>query len=286
MKRFINFLLRTYLFISSASFCLVLATYLLSGQPLKITAVSVLAFFCTLLIYNLHKVSNLFNEISFSVRFLLTQFKKISFLTKTMIIISLIGILSTIFFIQAKTLLCLFPLALLTLAYSIPFIKVNGKRKRLREILFVKIMSLSLVWAFATVWLPLVDCGVNIFSKSSLAIFTERFLFMYAICVPFEIRDMEQEKKWGIKTMPQEIGVNASKISALIALLVFIALCYFQFENSMDNSKHIFFLPLFLSAAAAFGLILFSNEKRGSYYFRIFIDGTMQLQFILLLLFR
>ena len=45
-------------------------------------------------------------------------------------------------------------------------------------------------------------------------------------------------------------------------------------------------LILLIAAGVAAFLILFSDQHRSKYYFRIFVDGTMQLQFILLILFK
>ena len=199
--------------------------------------------------------------------------------------ISLIGIIISGLFIQPKTLLCFIPLALITLAYSVPVLKVKGKKKRLREIFLVKITTLALVWSFTTVTLPMIDNGIDLFTKSSVALFIQRFLFMFAICIPFEIRDMEQEKKWSNTTLPIYIGVKGSKLIGLLSLLIFIILVYLQFGKSLDEMNNNFALPLYCSAVAASLLIIFSSQHRSKYYCRIFVDGTMQLQFILLLLF-
>ncbi len=283
VRKIVDFLLSTYLFIASASACLVWTTYMLTGQKLQLTAISILVFFSTLLIYNFHKVSTLLVRISFSPNVVLKQFEKISSLTKVMIAISVVGILVSAFFLATKTLLFLLPIAAITFAYSVPVLKVRGTKKRLREIVIIKVTTLALIWSLTTATLPMLDRGLNIFTASSVLIFAERFLFMFAICIPFEIRDMKQEKLRGNLTLPQVVGEQTSKTGGIILLLLFAVLVYFQFGNAMQQSIA---FPLYLSAFVASILILFSNESRSNYYFRIFIDGTMQLQFLLLILFR
>jgi len=203
-----------------------------------------------------------------------------------MIVIALAGLLFSATWVEPKILFTLFPIALITLAYSVPVILLRGKKKRLREIFLVKITTLSLIWCLATVTLPMIENGTTLFSLSSLLIFIERFLFMFAICVPFEIRDMEQEKIRGNITLPQRIGIKMCKVTGLVAILIFMILVCVQFGISTTHSTHLFALPLCASGIVAAFLILFSDQHRSKYYFRIFVDGTMQLQFILLLLFN
>jgi len=284
IRNIADFLLSTYLFIASAAACFVLTTFLLTNRPVHINAVTLLVFFSTLLIYNFHRVSALFSNFVFSFPNLFIRLKKFPLSTKIMSITGIAGILCSSWFLSITTLLTLVPVALITFAYSVPVVKVKGKRKRLREVFIVKITSLSLVWCLSTVTLPMIDSGISITSHSSLAIFAERFLFMFAICVPFEIRDIEVEKKWCNVTLPILIGVNRSKQIGLLALLIFIMLVYFQFGSSAEHINA-FVIPQFISALVAGLLLVFSTWHRNNYYFRIFVDGTMQLQFILLILF-
>ena len=188
-----DFLLSTYLFIASAAACLVLETTILLTGKLQFTATSMLVFFSTILIYNFHRVSALFSDRFFSLPAFLDRSKKIPLSIKIMTGIALAGILISVTFVNIKTMFIILPLALLTFAYSVPLMKVKGEIKRLRELFLVKITTLAFVWSIATVTLPMVDSGINALSESAIAIFTERFLFMFAICVPFEIRDLDQE---------------------------------------------------------------------------------------------
>jgi hypothetical protein len=283
IRLIVDFFLATYLFIASASVSLILVTYIQTGQILKVTAISAVAFFSTLLVYNFHKVSTLLVKISFSPKIIHRQFEKISPLTKTMIAISVTGIAASALFLKPATLLIFFLIAIITLAYSVPVVRIKGTRKRLREIVIAKITTLAFIWSLSTVTLPMLDAGLNIYSASSVMTFAERFLFMFAICIPFEIRDMTQERIRGNLTLPQFVGLKSSKILGLVMLVLFCVLVYFHDGNPMQSSDA---NALYLSAFIAGLLIFFSHEKRSSYYFRVFVDGTMQLQFLLLILFR
>src|SRR4051812_45505978 len=95
----LDFLLATYLFIATASACLVSVTYILAGQKLQLSAITFAVFFSTLFIYNFHKVSTLLVRISFSPAIVLKQFESISSLTKTMILISITGLAASSLFL-------------------------------------------------------------------------------------------------------------------------------------------------------------------------------------------
>jgi 4-hydroxybenzoate polyprenyltransferase len=275
-----DFLLATYLFIASAAACLVLNTYLLLDLSPMLTPLVALVFFSTMLFYNFHKVSALFSGSSFSLSWALKQFNAFNTMTKISKVAAFIGILCSIWFVQTTTLFAFIPLAAITVTYSVPLIKIQGKKKRLREIFIVKITFLSIIWTFITVTLPLIDLHLSVTSANAILLFIERFLFIFAICIPFEIRDMEQEKQWNIITLPQRTGINGSKLIGILALIIFDLLAYFQFQNRLK-----LFFPLIISAFIAMVLVAFTYQRRNKYYFRIFVDGTMQLQFILVTLF-
>ncbi|MCX6291241.1 MAG: UbiA family prenyltransferase [Bacteroidetes bacterium] len=288
VKKIADFLLSSHLFIASAAACLVEVTYASVHSGLRISALTVLVFSSTLLIYNFHKISRFFPHLSFSPTENISRLKNIPALTKTMLVVSTAGIALSSFFIQWKIIALFLPLSFITFAYSIPFLQIGNKKKRLREIFLVKISTVAIVWSITTVIFPLMDCGEDPFTGSSLLFFAERFLFVLAICIPFEIRDMEQEIRWGNVTLPVRVGVRKSKAFALVALAMFVFLVHLRSPAMLPlfRPENYFPVSMYASAVAAAALILFSNAQRDPYYFRIFVDGTMHLQLIFILLFK
>jgi len=119
-------------------------------------------------------------------------------------------------------------------------------------------------------------------------LFAERFFFIFALCIPFEIRDMAQEHRWGNITLPMVVGIRQSKFIGLLVLLLFIFLVYIHssYMESITGLKNYFDIPLYISAVITAFLIWFSKPTGSKYYFRLFVDGSMQLQFLLVLLFN
>ena len=184
--------------------------------------------------------------------------------------------------------LAFFVAGLLTYAYSIPLIRRNRKFIRVREITYLKVFTVALGWSLATVLIPLIPMMSSLSATEIVILFLRRFLFIYAITIPFEIRDMERERRFGNRSLPMIYGVKVMKATGIFILLLFCLLSsvhekYFLFD--LAGRKSIFY-PLLISAVAAAILILFSSDRWSNWYYKFWTDGTMILQLVLLLLFN
>ena len=166
-------------------------------------------------------------------------------------------------------------------------IKMKGQFIRMREITYLKVFTVAFGWTFITVVIPLLPVLGSISGKELAIIILRRFLFIYAITIPFEIRDMERERRFGNISLPMIYGIRKMKAVGIIMLVLFCILSavqekYFLFD--VASRKPIFF-PLLASAATAAFLIVFASDKKTNWYYKFWTDGTMILQFLLLLLF-
>ena len=91
------------------------------------------------------------------------------------------------------------------------------KGKNLRDIPGIKIYLIAFVWVVICVIMPfLLDSNIDYTSLSILS--TSLFLFMVAITIPFDIRDIKLDDS-SKKTIPQLIGIHKS-VYLSIGLLV------------------------------------------------------------------
>ena len=103
----------------------------------------------------------------------------------------------------------------------------------------------------------------------------ERFLFVFAITIPFDIRDMQADTRQRLKTIPLLIGKKNSMIVANTALILFLAVCVLHY-----NSFALIWLNCAFSLSAV-STLFFMNNKRlqaTQYYHYGILDGTMLLQ--------
>jgi 4-hydroxybenzoate polyprenyltransferase len=109
----------------------------------------------------------------------------------------------------------------------------------------------------------------------------ERCLFVFAITVPFDIRDMEGDKKSGLKTLPLMIGEKRARNLAIYALILFMGISsihYYFFSFKIG-----FILAFFISGISTIIFIKSEGIKDIKHYHYGILDGTMILQAVLVI---
>ncbi len=178
----------------------------------------------------------------------------------------------------ASQLLLLF-LAMITLLYSLPLFRKNGKQVRLRDIGLFKIFLIVFTWTLSTVALPAVHYGKSLVEPSILLQLLERAAYILAITLPFDIRDMEYDKHVNLKTIPILIGIPRTLFLAqlLIGGCSFLAILNLVFPPAYPTN-----IPLFISYLLAWWLIRQTHTKQPDYFYTGYLDGTMLVMGILL----
>lgn len=164
---------------------------------------------------------------------------------------------------QLGSFLLLLPLVTISVLYAVRFFKA----KNLRELPYVKIHLIAFVWMSASVLLPSISCNKTTLDSILFAI--SIYFYILAITIPFDIRDLGFDKNEQ-KTLPQLIGVNKSKLLALVCILISFLL--FFTVNAYQST-----LLLGLAFGVQITLILATNQKREELYFSGAIDGAITL---------
>ena len=170
----------------------------------------------------------------------------------------------------------MFILAIVTAFYGffeIPFIK---PKKKLRDLGLVKTVFVGIVWSATTVLVPLAQSHI----QSDLMIFLllRRFLFLLALTMVFEIKDMEGDAANNLETLPLAIGIPNTKLLAqgiLFAMIIINLIQYFFFYIPFVNM-----VAVNLSLLVSIICIQPVNEQTGEKWYYIVLDGMMILQFI------
>ncbi len=167
---------------------------------------------------------------------------------------------------------------LISLGYVIPIL---GGKKRLRDLNQLKIYLIAVVWAWITVILPILDMGkLGIDNGTTLLLFLERMLFVFAITLPFDIRDLKVDGHTGVETIPSQIGIEKTK--KLASIVLFVVLILAAINLLLDNYTTPIFIAMAVSCASTNWLIKNCDTRRDDYYFTGLIDGTMIFQFLLI----
>lgn len=122
------------------------------------------------------------------------------------------------FLINRGELLALYiVLAIAGYFYSAPLFLKRGKR--LKDILFIKNIVSAICWASIPTLVPAFYYD-QVLSIETLILWLNFFVFIFAVEVVWDIRDIDGDRAAGIKTIPNVFGVLPSKIICLLPVLV------------------------------------------------------------------
>ncbi|MCB0601841.1 MAG: hypothetical protein KDC28_11455 [Saprospiraceae bacterium] len=267
-KKWIDFLLYTNLYIGLCAWALLYFSYVyLAGEtpPLPQQA---LIFGGTLALYGLHRIIGLrFVHLGPS------RFQSVLKLSTWIIVVAGIGILLSVYgFIYASERLrwSLVPIMVLSLAYALP---VFPGKKRLRDYPYIKIFLIGSLWTLLTIGIPVMHANTYSWYIITLLLL-ERFLFIFSLTIPFDLRDIRVDQEHKVWTIPMVLGIKWAKrlsMSLLLAALLLLGFLVYHFHVWSPRAYTI----LILTYGVA-GWLIYKSKSHGSdYFFSIFIDGVM-----------
>jgi 4-hydroxybenzoate polyprenyltransferase len=266
--------------IAAAAVCLVLESTLVLKGFIVPRPHQVLVFFATLFVYSLHRYLGTRDDSSNpSPRSQWALRNKP--LIRAFIGIGIVGCGVSVLFSAMEVRVILLPLCILTLAYFMPLLK----SVRLRDLPWMKTFLIAMVWTIVTVMLPAVRGDVSLLSPGFLMLSAERFLFVFAITIPFDIRDIHDDSSKGVISIAVSFGAKKSKLLALCCLLLFAVLVHLH-AWLLGLSPVGFTLPMVISAVSTAFLVYKTSGRRSEYFYLLWLDGTMIAQFLLLMAFR
>lgn len=273
-KKSIDFILFGNVFVALGAFFLVYSS-VIQLQLAHHLHYAVLVFFATLFVYNLQRIFyKKQNAIPFqSVR--RNWIAENQGAVKLLAFIGFLGVSVLFFYNDTKIIFYLSPLLLLSLFYFLPFIKLRKKA-------WLKLIVLSLVWTIVTSVVPILLNGEGVIEKNQVLHIATRFCFMIAICIPFDIRDLQVDKSESISTLPILYGEKKTRAIAIVFMLLYIFLIFLEFFSGMFEIK--IFVALLISAIINTVLVFMTNSKRNEYFYTAALDGTMVVQGGLLIL--
>lgn len=227
------------------------------------------AFFGTILGYNFVKYDALARVKKLQMRNELKAIALLSFL-------SLILVAYFFFKLQWTTQVVAVCFLGLTLLYTLPFFP---NKKNARNWKGIKIYIVALSWVGATLILPILNAEIPITFDFYLKCI-QRFVLVFVLILIFEIIDLQFDDP-NLQTVPQQIGVNRTKISGVLLLVLFYSLEFLKHDFIQKQ----LLVNLVLVATISLFLI-FANEKRSKYYSSFWVESIPIFWWVLLLVFR
>lgn len=269
MRKILDFLLFTNIFISLCAAAQGWLTYMLLGRRVDAEILLIL-FFATLFVYNAQAVLNKIPQDGTSVYY------RIDWLIRHRVLIRLLsftagGITCVLFWgLQPAAKIAAVVTGILAISYSFPLFSTGG----LRQIPGLKLFLIAAVWASACVLLPYYESEGMISSYRLVLLWVKRFLFITAITLPFDIRDMVSDKQSGLKTLATVLGEKKAVVLSLLLLGLYLLLLILFRPPSFPVTS----AGLLLTVLIAGGLILKSTADRPVYFYLFYFDGILILQ--------
>ena len=258
-------LLFTNLYVALCGAGLTAASYALLGLSIRIDAVVGLVFCCTLVIYNLDRLIEPTPGDSEHERWVESHRGLLWGLT----LVSTVGAIALATKLRMASLISLAIAGAVAVGYCVPIVRIGGRWRRLKALPGAKLVLIALVWAYATTGLPLIEGGAAL-NTSAWMILLARLFFIAAVALPFDLPDMQRDRRSSIATLPTMLGVNATRAVAfaLIGLSAGLSLL-----NPWPLAS-----ALLMSCACVAGLLAMLRPERGVLYFMGALDGMLLVQ--------
>ena len=262
MRRYLTFLIYTNIFVACSAFCLYKITEILF--QFNNLMIGGFVFFSTLFCYNYMRVFNFLKVKKHDSLPLWIQNNKS--LIYVIILTSGFFLLFFCIFLGVKFLLLISPVIFVSLFYQ-SSINLNGHLYSIRGFPLFKIFIISITWSYITIFVPLLYEGYLV-DYSVLSCLFQRILFLIAILIPFDIRDIKVDT---IQTIPNTVGVFRAKLFGwfcLFIIQVFLIVDVFNYTISLP-----FFLALFISIELTSIVLYFASENKSFIFYGIIVEG-------------
>jgi 4-hydroxybenzoate polyprenyltransferase len=168
-------------------------------------------------------------------------------------------------------------LSALCIGYIIPIL---GSKKRLRDINMLKIFLVALVWA-GIFMIPLSEMKESSWSSSFLFLFIEKFIFIFALTLPFDLRDRKLDQASQLNTFASSLSTKKVKIIISILLIACLSLSFLLYFSETYSFYVMLSLCGFYTIQAFLSLRI--TSKTTEIYYLGLLDGLIMLQAILII---
>ncbi len=253
LRKILDFYINASIHVALAVYCLFQITcFYFDLHPNSHLGLAI--FFGTISGYNYIKYNNLYKKTTSKLRLIFG--------------ISIISTLICFYhltFLNQKNLFLIAILGLISFAYAIPL-----NIKSLRYLPKLKIFIIALVWAGVTVSLTFEE-----FKPIYFLYFIQRFMFIIALTIPFDIRDLHHDTDV-LKTLPQHYGIKKTKKIGFILLVFSLILEFILSPNTYF--KNIFLLIFIILTV----FIQRASPNQSKYYSSFWVEGIPILWFLIL----
>ena len=267
MNAVVSFVSNSSIFISIMAVCLTIFYSKATYTSLDLNRL-VVVFFGTLLSYIGVQLIPIAKNLVMNKRTLWISNHKLTLIS--FMVASLIGIILSLEKLHNYDILNFTHLFILVFFYE----KIFTGEKELRKLPYLKPILIAYIWA----WVCTAPALYLNLDSINYWLWIECFLFILALAIPFDIRDLENDSLESIKTIPIKFGVSKSRF---ICLSLFLFSVVLQFQYLEFNTISFIITLIF----CAFYIYLLKNTwpSQKDEYFLYGYDGLMAFKLFYLL---
>lgn len=276
LNTFFNFLAYSNIFVSLAA--MAMAAFTIQAMDFQIDFLILFTiFFITLFSYNFQRKFNLILHKNITPSQQNTWIKRFPKLHNSILIFSFVACIFLLFHLPKESYFLLIPLALISLLYVLKI----GSWPALRNIPFLKVFIVAFVWAGVIVLLPALCKSHSfnlIFTLKKQALSLSIALFVFGQSLPFDIRDMKNDQKDKLKTIPHQFGVIKTLRICWMSLGTASIICIISYGIGFISLKES--LSLILALASTSLILLYYKKPRRSLDYAILLEACLMLPLI------
>jgi 4-hydroxybenzoate polyprenyltransferase len=169
--------------------------------------------------------------------------------------------------------------SIITFLYSAPKIP-HPIFRALRKVALGKTIFLAIVWMYVTTVLPIVVSDYP-WQPHYVFFILSRFFLIYAICILFDLRDREDDKANGIRSLITFLSPQNILVAFIISLLLFMSSTLWLMQY---NYQWLPVLLLLIPGIIVAGLYNYAKTNFSDMLYYFILDGLMAFSAILMLI--
>ena len=280
-----DFLLFSNIFMALCAAAQGMVTFILIGaRPSAV--VILLLFFSTLGLYNFCILVSKPHQPETSPFRRVRWFFSYEKLMQGITVAAIAALVPLFFFLSAPSRLLLIFLGILSFGYGYPLFRAGNQKFGLRNIPGLKPFLITLVWTLSSVLLPVLEARYTHNTPLSLedttTLIAKRFLFIGALTIPFDVRDLFQDRQAGLKTIPVAWGEKRAYLFCQLLLAGYLFLLFTFKHNGFNVDFWALTITVFIT-----GLLIFNARwRKHEYYYFFWLDSVLLLQYVTLFVFH
>jgi len=255
IKKSFDFYIKSSFHLGICVICLYLVNVLKHDIEVDYLIITFL-FSSTIIVYNFIKYGYNLQNYSTAKNSVLKMIQFLSFFCG-------FALIYTLFFLKFYTLLFGTFLFFICILYVFP---MGNSKLNFRNLSKVKLFLVAFCWSASTVFLPLIENGLNNYYFT--LIFSFQIFFLVIIyTIPFEIRDLHKDSI-ELQTIPQIFGIKKSKNICYYLITVFSLL---SFINSGFGAN---FLSDIILSIILFFLVYITKKNQPKYFSSFWVESV------------